>query len=258
MTHSFEMDRRRAMAMAACALLVPARAMAQPTGLDDLVARHVAARGGAAALDRVRSCRIEVEINERGQTLQGRYAADAAGLVRIDIYVGGNLVYREGVDREGVWQWPGDAPAPTPSVATGAANALLHGAENHLFGLHRFTERGHRLRRMPDQTLDGVVYPVIEVIYTTGHTSYFYVDPATYLFARRRDQRAYHPDVDSTVRRVETRFSDHQRVEGIVYSNRSDDIDLATGAALASNRALRRELNPALPDGLFARTYTPG
>ena len=64
--------------------------------------------------------------------------------------------------------------APRPSVATGAANALLHGAENHLFGLHRFAERGHRLRLMPAEPIDGIDHPVIEVVYTTGHTSYFY------------------------------------------------------------------------------------
>jgi len=253
------LSRRTFLAAVAAGAAMPARLLAQAMpGLDDLVARHVAARGGAAALDRVRSCRIQVEISERGQILQGRYAADAAGLVRIDIFARGNLVYREGVDREGVWLWPVDAPAPTPSAATGAANALLHGAENHLLGLHRFAERGHRLRRMPDETIEAVAYPVVEIVYATGHTSYFYLDPETHLFARRRDERAYHPDVDATVQRVETRYFDHQSVEGMIASHRSEDIDLASGQVLASNRVLRRELNPSLPEGLFARSYVPG
>lgn len=239
-------------------MLAPGFASAQPhLTLAEVIDRHVAARGGRAALDRVRSCLFELDMSERGQNFQGRYAADVSGLVRIDIFVGGNLAYREGVDRDGVWLWPTDAPAPTPSAATGAANALLHGAENHLFGLHRFTERGHRLRLMPNERIDGVDQKVIEIVYRTGHVSYFYLDPATWLFVRRRDERAYHPDNDTTRQRVETRFSDYQIVDGVRASHHDTDVDLATGAVLASHQVTRRTLNPALPDGLFARTYRP-
>lgn len=252
------LDRRGFLGLAGAAALLPGRLAAQQRpSLAALIDRHVAARGGRAALDRVRSCLIELDITERGQTIQGRYAADVSGLVRIDIFVGGNLVYREGVDRQGVWLWGSDDAAPRPSVATGAANALLHGAENHLFGLHRFAARGHRLRLMPDERIDGVDHPVIEVVYSTGHTSYFYLDPATWLFARRRDERAYHPDNDTTRQRVETRFSDYQAVDGVLAAHRNVDVDLATGATLSTNQIRRRTLNPVLPEGQFERTYRP-
>jgi hypothetical protein len=175
--------------------------------------------------------------------------------VRIDIFVGGNLVYREGVDRAGVWQWPGDAAAPSPSNADGAANALLHGAENNLFGLHRFRERGHQLRLMPAERIDSVVYPVIEVTYRTGHKSYFYLDPATGLFARRRDERAYHPDADTTRQRIETLYLDYRAVDGVVAAHRNVDSDLDTGAVLSINQMTRRTLNPELPTNLFDRNY---
>ncbi len=248
-------DRRHFLGLTAASLL-PAGLRAQPAPtLNGVVERHVAARGGAVALDRVRSCRIELDISERGQTIQGRYAADISGQVRIDIYAGGNLVYREGVDREGVWLWPASEAAPRASVASGAANALLHGAENHLFGLHRFAERGHRLRLMRSERIDSIDHPVIEITYATGHVSYFYLDPSTWLFARRRDERAYHPDADTTRQRVETRFSDYQAVDGVLAAHRNVDVDLATGNPLATNQVTRRMLNPALPDGLFARTY---
>jgi hypothetical protein len=251
--------RRALLAGAGSALLLPTRLFALQAApqLDDIVARHVAARGGATALDRVRSCLIELDINERGQTIQGRYAASVDRLVRIDIYAGGNLVYREGVDREGVWLWPGGETAPRPSVATGAANALLHGAENHLFGLHRFAERGHRLRLMPAERIDGRDHHVIEIVYSTGHTSYFYVDPQSWQIVRRRDQRAYHPDADTTQQRVETRYSDFQTISGVVAAHRNVDVDLANGTVMATNQITRRVLNPELPAGLFDRAYIP-
>lgn len=255
---SIRISRRSFIGCACVAAFLPGRLAAQPRALslDEVIARHIRARGGAAALDGVRSCLIELDITERGQTIQGRYAA-AAGLVRIDIYAGGNLVYREGVDRQGVWMWPGGSEAPRASEATGAANALLHGAENHLFGLHRFAERGHRLRLMSAERIEGVEYPVIEVVYTTGHTSYFYVDSASWMIVRRRDQRAYHPDVDTTQQRVETLYSDFQTVDGVVAAHRNVDIDLANGSTLSTNQVTRRVLNPTLAENLFERTYTP-
>lgn len=243
--------------LAACALAACASTPTAAPTLEQVIRNQTEARGGAAALDRVRAVLIEVEIVEGGQTLRGHYAADSSGLVRIDIYSEGNLVYSEGVDREGVWLWPRSDPAPRASAATGAANALTNGAETHLFGFHRFAERGHRVRLMPVERIDGVDHMVVEVMFTTGQTAYFYVDPASWLTVRRRDQRAYHPDVSQVQQRIETRFSDFQTVEGVVAPHRNVDVDLATGNVLASNRVISRTINPALPDGLFDRTYTP-
>ena len=253
------LTRRAFLGGAAAAALVPGGLAARPAtlGLAEIVVRNVRARGGAAALDRVHALLIELDITENGQTSQGRYAAHESGLVRIDIHVGGNLVYREGVDRQGVWLWPGDAAEPVPSNADGAANALLHGAENHLFGLHRFAERGHRLRLMPSERIEETDYAVIEIVYSTGHTSYFHVDPATWLFARRRDERAYHPDNDTTRQRIETRYLDFQTVDGVVAPHRNIDIDLATNAVLSTNQVTRRIVNPQLPANLFERSYRP-
>ena len=240
--------------LTACAAAVPsnASAPAAPT-LDEIIARNTHARGGAAALDRVHALQIDVELLEGGQTISGPYAANIDGLVRVDIYVAGKNVYSEGVDRQGVWRWTGGPGPAEPSTAEGAANALTHGAENHLFGLHRFAQRGHTLALLSPEIIDGVRYQVVQVRYTTGHTSYFYVDPATWQIVRRRDQRAYHPDNDQTKQRVESRFFDFAPVDGVVASQRSEDIDLATGKTLASSRVLSRRINPDLPTDYFDR-----
>ncbi len=257
------LDRRMFMTGLAGAALLPSRLRAQPSqGLDEVLARHTRARGGAAALDRVRSCLIEVEITERGQTISGRYAAiggerPSEDRVRIDIFTGGRRVYAEGIDDHGVWLRSGDSP-PEASVATGAANALLHGVEFNLFGLHRFPARGHRLRRVPDEPIDGVLHPAIEAVYSTGHVTYFFFDPASAMLVRRRDRRAYHPDASTTQQQVETVFFDFQTVDGVVTPHRNLDRDLTTGAVLANGRVISRALNPSFPGGYFGRSYVPG
>ncbi|HEX6218770.1 MAG TPA: hypothetical protein VFZ35_05810 [Sphingomicrobium sp.] len=221
-------------------------------GLDEVIRRNTLARGGAEALDRVRSLQIDAEISEGGQTLQGRWTATLDGRVRVDIYADGKSVFSEGVDGAGGWMWTGGSAPAKPSVEAGRA-ALLNGAENHLVGWHRFAGRGHKLALMPTETIDGISYHVVEVRYATGQVSYFYVDPVTWQAVRRRDERAYHPDVDPTKQRVESRFYDFVLVDGVVASHRSADFDLATGKMLGSSRVLDRQINPPFAADHFDR-----
>jgi hypothetical protein len=236
-------------AMAACG-----HAPSQEPGLSEIVRRHVKARGGAAALDAMRQIRINVDITERGQPIHARYAADAGGLVRVDIYADGELAFREGVDAKGAWLWPGGEPQPREGSAAGK-NALLNGAEMHLFGLHRYEERGHALSLMPRQTIDGVAYYVIRSAFRTGQTSYFYVDPETWLIVRRRDERAYHPDVDPTEQKIETQFSDIRSVEGVLISYETVDRDLVTNEVMSSQSVEAIAINSGLTAAQFDRHH---
>ena len=231
----------------------------QEASLADVIADHTRARGGAEALDGIKSAAIDVEITENGQTFAIKYyaIADPQPLARVDVIIDGARVYSEGVDTEGVWLWPGDEPQARASVAEGSANALVHGVESNLVGLHRFAERGHALALAPREAIDGVEYYVVETTYSTGHKTYFYIDPTSWMITRKRDERAYHPDVDQTKQRVESRYSDFQESDGVVHSNRNEDIDLNTGQVLSTNRVLKRTMNPALPEGLFDRGYSP-
>ena len=234
-------------------MAIAARSAASPKllSLDEVVRRNTRARGGAAALDRMHSVLIDVEIDEGGAKLNGRYAANKSGLVRVDVYAGGKFAGAEGIDSTGVWSWGKDRAEP--SVATGAANALQHGAEDKLYGWNRFPERGHKLALMPSQTADGVTYAVVEIRYSTGHVSYFYVDPVSWQAVRRRDERAFHPDVDQAKQQIESRYFDFRSVAGVVAPHRDADYDLATGKLLASHPVLRRRVNPALPADYFDR-----
>lgn len=248
----FHMTRRAALiAVGAAAACAPLRIAPAALTLDEVIRRNTKARGGAAALDAMHAIAVDVEIDEGGQKVNGHYAATVAGLVRIDVYADGKLAGSEGVDTQGVWILGRNGPQA--SVATGASNALTHGAENHLFGWHRFAERGHKLALMPPEVIDGITYPVVEVRYATGHISYFFVDPVSWQAVRRRDERAYHPDVSMTKKAVESRFSDFVKIGGIVASHRNEDVDLATGKTLSTNRVLARRINPRLPADYFDR-----
>ena len=226
---------------------------AAPLTLTEVIRRNTLARGGAAALDRMHSLVAEVEVSEGGHIVGGPYAANKEGLVRVDIYVGGKNVYSEGVDKAGVWLWTGGPGPAQPSVATGAANALTNGAEDKLFGWSRFAKRGHKLTLMTPVLLDGIAYQVVAVRYSTGQISYFYINPVSWQVERRRDQRAYHPDMNQTKQSIESRYFDFVAVAGVVAPHQSVDVDLDTGKTLSSGRTLARRINPKLAADYFDR-----
>jgi hypothetical protein len=243
-----------AVACSPAAAIAPAPAPVAPAALtlQQVIDRNTQARGGAAALDRMHSILMESEWLEDGQKLDLRYAADRAGVVKVEAYLDGKYVGSEGVDKDGVWIMT--KQGPKPSVATGAANALTHGAEDKLFGWNRFAERGHKLALLAPETIDGVTYQVVQVRYASGHVSNFYIDPKTWLAVRRRDQRAYHPDVDQKKQQeIETVYSDFQKVGGVVQSHNDTDYDLATGKPMGSHPVLKRLVNPKLAADYFDR-----
>jgi hypothetical protein len=247
-----QMTRRAALfALGAAAACAPLPRTSGALTLDEVIRRNTRARGGAAALNRMRSLLLESQFIEDGETYNLRYAADISGLVKVEAYLNGKYVGSEGVDKDGVWIMT--KKGPKPSVAEGAANALTHGAEDKLFGWNRFAARGHKLSLMSPETIDGVTYAVVQVRYSTGHVSYFYVDPTSWQAIRRRDERAFHPDNDQTKQKIETVYSDFREVAGVVQAHNDTDIDLATGKALASHPVLRRQVNPDLPADYFDR-----
>lgn len=235
--------RRAVVAGALCVAAAPLAARAAPS-LDDIIARHTRARGGTAALDRIESVLTELEIQEQGATLAARYRATRAGLMRIDVALNGQRVFSEGIDAEGAWNWAGGKPAPEPEGVAGE-QALRHGIEFNLFGLHAFPARGHRLSLAGEHRIGVVTYPVIRIDMADGFTTYRYLDPETWLIARGRDFRAIHPDVDPGRKWLETLYDDYRPVEGVQSAFAQEQIDAANGRVVQRVRLTGQRFNLA-------------
>jgi hypothetical protein len=220
---------RRTMLIGAAALAAsPGAARAEELTLEQVVARHVAARGGAPALDRIRTMEAVVRVTEPSFTVLGRYLATTEGRVRVDVYSDGARAFSEGVDDQGVWGWAGGKPAPEPSSEKGR-QALLHGIEYNLVGLHRYPDRGQRLSLVGRETLGERELVALQANFADGFETRFYLDPDSWLIVRRRDRRAYHPDVDAREKRIESRFGDFRTVDGVVSPFLNEDHDLDSG-----------------------------
>lgn len=228
-------------------------AAATPLSLERLIARNTLARGGARRLNGLRSMASVVRVTEPTFRVLGRYLATADGLVRVDVYADGKRVFSEGVDSVGVWAWPGAESSPKPSTEKGKA-ALLHSIEFNLISLGRMKGRGHRLAFAPE--IARRESHVIQLTQADGFESRLFVSPESWLVVGRQDRRAYHPDVDSTEKRIESQFSDFRAVGGIVSPFLSRDIDLDTGKEIGRAETLSVQWN-VKTEGQIGRNAPP-
>src|ERR1044072_4915607 len=128
--------------------------------LDEIVERNTNAMGGRAAIEAVQSIQIDLHIKDPSFEVDGTYSAMRPGKMRIDVSADGKNVFTEAFDGQNGWQWEGKGEQkPATEKATAA---LRHGVElpGKLFGLNELKARGHEMRSMGREQIDGVNYYV--------------------------------------------------------------------------------------------------
>ncbi|QLC25517.1 hypothetical protein HFP57_11135 [Parasphingopyxis algicola] len=234
-----------ALALAGCGGLTE-----QAAGLtaDEVIARHVEAIGGAEAVQALENIRIRPEVVEPDFTVLGDYRATREGRMRVDVYAGGERVFSEGIDGDGGWQQAG-AGAEFTETTPIARQALAHGVEFNLFGLHDLAVRGHRASLFGREEIDGVDYYVIHVAMEDGFERYFFINPGTWLIERYREVSALHPDIDAEARPAETIQGNFQESCGVLRATETRKVDRETGQEIQRTRTLSVECNVD-PDSL--------
>ena len=256
--HLPQIDRRTLLAFGGAALVQPTfasayRAPSDPS-LERIIRHHVHSRGGKAALDAIRHTNSSMNLTEDGRTIQGGYIASTDGFVRVDIFSHGVRVYSEGVDAQGGWNWNGDAASPSPEGEEGTKN-LRRSIELNLFGLHRFAERGHQLKLIGREIVDGVRYFVIEVRMRDGSVNNFYINPTSWLIDRSRSQRTFHPDLDPKKSWIESRFSAFRKVQGISVSTHGEEFDLLKKEVVQTTTSTGVTFNQPFDPAVFSRHF---
>jgi len=229
----------------------PAHA-ASDLSLAEIIDRHTKARGGAARLDAIDSQAVDLQIVEKAKVVAAKYRCNKAPAFRIDIYDGGSHVFCEGLDANGPWIWPGDAPAARAGVPD-AKRTGIEGIEFNIYGLHAFPKLGNSLALDGRETIGGVNYYVLRVALKDSYQTFLYIDPQNWMIARRRDFRANHPDLNPTKLRLETQYSDFRETGGIVSSWLQHQVDLADGRITQVTIVDKLAYNPKLDAKFFDR-----
>jgi outer membrane lipoprotein-sorting protein len=219
--------------------------------LNEIVERNTNAMGGRVAIETVQSIQIDLHIKDPSFEVDGTYYAARPGKMRIDVSAEGKHVFTEAFDGERGWQWEGKGEQK-PTTEKGTA-ALRHGVElpGKLFGLHELGARGHKLKLLGREKIDGINYYVLQVVLNDGYTLSLYVDPNSWLVTRRRDVRPLHVDVDPTPTTIEQVSSDFRDVNGVKFPFATTETDLNTSKLLESTITKSVKINPTLPATLF-------
>jgi hypothetical protein len=235
--------------MSKCTLLFAVALLAPETAaptLDEIVARHVAARGGREALASVRAVRM----SGRATGSSGRHA-----LVRREIARPGRIrtefVYQ---GTTGVYAWDGErgwqvspldgalepVPLPEEEAAQAAEQADLEGP------LVDWKAKGHRLELVGTETLPGGPAYRLKLTLLSGRVRELWIDAASALVVRTQARRSFR-GLDVT---LETTYGDYREVGGVRFAHA-----IETGV-VGRPRRLRIavesvELNPPLDDSRF-------
>jgi len=246
--------RRAFLASVAASAAFPAFAANGDLPLAEIIARHTKARGGAAALDSLQSQAVDLEIVEKGSVVNAQYRCNKSPAYRIDIFDHGKHVFCEGLDRNGPWIWPGDQPKAHQGVPEGKISGLT-GIQFNLYGLHAFPGLGHKLSLDGRESLGGVNYYVVRVDLKGGYPTFLYIDPETWMIARRRDFRSNHPDMNPTKLHLEIQFTDFRAVDGVMSAFLQHQVDLDSGKINQVIVVDRMAYNPKLDAKIFDRSY---
>ena len=244
----------------ALARLPPAQATPsseRPLSLAEIIENHTRARGGAAALDSIHAEETEIELTENGSTVEAHYRCTSDLFFRIDIYDKKTHVFCEGLDAQGPWTWPSGKSEPQQGVPD-AKRTALEGIEFNLYGLHAFPRRGHQLTVAGRERIALVDYHVIQVDLKDSYQTFLYIDPETWLIGRRRDTRAFHPDVDPTKEHVETQYTDFREVSGVRSAFLQHQVDLGSGEIKQIAAVRKLVYNPEINPAVMTRTYVMG
>lgn len=222
--------------------------------IDDVIANHIRASGGAEAFDRIHSMAADTWITENASTIVGKYKCTNDPYFRIDIYAGGKHVFCEGLDADGQWIWPEGEPAAKQGVPD-AKRTALEGIEFNIYGLHSFASRGHHLALVGREELQSVNYYVIQVDLKDSYRTFLYIDPNTWMIGRRRGVRSFHPDMETTKKDYETQFNDFRLVSGIRTPFIDHQVDLSTGDIRQMSAIKSKIYNPVIDPEVMSRTY---
>jgi hypothetical protein len=225
-----------------------------PLTVDDVIERNTSAMGGRTAIEAIHSIEINLHIMDPGFEVDGIYRAARPGQMRIDVQARGKHVFTEAFDGQRGWQWQGESKGQEEASAKATA-ALRHGVElpGKLFGLHEMKQRGQKIDLVGREKIEGIDYYVLRLTFGDGYTTSLYVDPQSWLIARRRDVRPLHVDVDPTPTTIELRNSDYRKIAGVQFPFASSDTDLQTGKILETTRVNSVQVNPPLDESIFKR-----
>ncbi len=244
---------QRFLALAVLTALAPGMASAASQNVDDLIARHVAARGGMAALKAIKTLKMTGTMRPAGFDAELTYVETIArpGSVRIDATLQG-LTIVQAYDGAGGWQiQPFQGRKDAEAVSTDDAKSLEEEADFE-GGLIDYKAKGAKVESLGDIDVDGAPTHALRVTLKNGDQQTYYLDPDALLTVRIVTRQL----VRGAEVLTQTDLGDYEKVDGVYFP-----FEVATGPKGETQQQkityAKAEANIATPPVLFARPAGP-
>jgi hypothetical protein len=231
-------------------LFIVAPLQAQHPSAEEIVARHLEARGGAQRL-----AALKTVVYRNGTYHEGSYTGSGRAfmaMARPYFKIVGDPAdtsadFREGYDGS-AWEW---YRSPGIVVRTvGAANAASRHNLDPEGPLSGYRAKGTRIERIDDASIDGrKAYGVLVTLRDGVATQYFF-DQQTFLIVATRHVAPIHAFGAAVA--SEERFGDYRSVDGILFPFRASEAEIATGKELGSMQWGAIDVNRDLPREWFS------
>ena len=231
-------------------------ARAQDLSVDQIVARHLEARGGAEKLSALQSV-----VYSHGKYREPGYEGSGGAfmaMARPYYKIVGDPADTASDSFEGydgsAWEWYRHPGILVRTV--GAANAAIRHNLDPDGPLSDYKLKGTKIERAADELIDGRPAYALTVTLRDGFQQLYFLDKSSFLIIAQRQSSPIHAFGKSVT--SESRTGDYRRVGGILFSFTSRDVEIATNRELNSMVWGNIEVNRNLPPEYFAPPkFTP-
>jgi len=238
------------LALVELAALMPRSAAQTP---DEIVAKVLAARGGAGKIKAIHSQRVTGKISF-GPGAEGPFFVEFArpSKMHMEITIGAQTIIRVYDGKSS--GWVRNPFAPNKDVQPMDADDLRHISDEADFDgpLLDYQSKGNRIELLGKDEFDGQQVYKLQLTGKNGDPRTYFFDAATFLLVKWEGQRT----TDGREIPVETFFSDYREVRGLKFAFEIDSD--SPGTAQQQKITIDKiELDPQLNAARFAKPSAP-
>lgn len=221
-----------------------------PITVDQIIAHHLAARGGEAQLRAIRTL-----VYRNGAYHEGSYTSDGGAFMAFmapyDRVVGNpadpKTRFMEGYD-ESTWEWYAN-PGVVVRTVGAASRATRHGT-SFLGPFIDYRRKGTTITLIGTTKIAGRPAYELDVTLRDGSSDRYFIDAKSWLVVAKRYVAPVHAFGQEV--KTESRFDDYRAVDGVLFPFHIAEVDLASGKILSEMSWGAIEVNRDLPRSWFS------
>ncbi|MFZ9869960.1 MAG: hypothetical protein ACO3I4_05065 [Candidatus Kapaibacteriota bacterium] len=226
--------------LVALVVAVPSRAIT----LEEILANHIAARGGRETITKIRSMKVVGTMETMGGELSFTQYFKNNTKMRMDMSVQGMEIVQA---YDGVQAWGTNPMSGGSPQLGGEAEANQAASQANIWGeLIDPTDQGLTLEYVGAEDIDGMTAHLIKVTNVNKESHLVYIDAITWLEVKRTITMA----MMGQEAEMEMYLSNYKDIGGVQYPMQMDmEMD---GQSVMSMKRESVEVNIDIPDSLFA------